>query len=135
MFLQCMCSLEELGMVHETNHSVHLHVYMYNYCHTDFLVQELNSKAESKFNKLKAQAKTKIANLNRELEKLRTEKGVDTSFNVSAIVSSVSTCMLYTRSGSSAHWYPGSRTFQRTCAIMTSYQSTLLNQLTVQVTR
>ena len=51
------------------------------------LLQELNSKAESKFNKLKAQAKTKIANLNRELEKLRAEKGGgDTSFNVSTLV-------------------------------------------------
>ena len=49
--------------------------------------QELNSKAESKFNKLKAQAKTKIANLNRELEKLKAEKGGgDTSFNASTLV-------------------------------------------------
>ena len=50
-------------------------------------VQELNNKAESKFNKLKAQAKTKIANLNRELEKLKTEReGADTSFNASTLV-------------------------------------------------
>ena len=53
-------------------------------------MQELNSKAESKFNKLKAQAKTKIANLNRELEKLRAEKGGggggEVSFNVSTLV-------------------------------------------------
>ena len=48
-------------------------------------VQELNAKAENKFNRLKAQAKTKIANLNREVEKLRTEKG-DTTFNLSAQV-------------------------------------------------
>ena len=48
-------------------------------------VQELNAKAENKFNRLKAQAKTKIANLNREVERLRTEKG-DTTFNLSAQV-------------------------------------------------
>ena len=66
------------------------------------VLQELNNKAESKFNKLKAQAKTKIANLNRELEKLKTEKGGgggDTSFNVSTLVrkntSSVLCCLLY----------------------------------------
>ena len=54
--------------------------------HTLPVLQELNNKAESKFNKLKAQAKTKIANLNRELEKMRAEKGADTSFNVSTLV-------------------------------------------------
>ena len=53
----------------------------------DCFRQELNSKAESKFNKLKAQAKTKIANLNKELEKLKAEKGGgDTSFNISTLV-------------------------------------------------
>ena len=57
--------------------------------HSSLILQELNSKAESKFNKLKAQAKTKIANLNRELEKLRAEKGGgggEVSFNVSTLV-------------------------------------------------
>ena len=39
------------------------------------LLQELNSKAEGKFNRLKAQAKTKITTLNRELERLREEHG------------------------------------------------------------
>lgn len=51
-----------------------------------YMLQELNSKAENKFNKLKAQAKTKISNLNKELEKLRAEKGADSSFNVSNLV-------------------------------------------------
>ena len=55
--------------------------------HFVIIFQELNSKAETKFNKLKAQAKTKIANLNKELASLRAEHG-ETPGNVSAMVSS-----------------------------------------------
>ena len=57
-------------------------MYMVQYCNTQsymymymYLFQELNSKAEGKFNRLKAQAKTKITTLNRELERLREEHG------------------------------------------------------------
>ena len=56
--------------------------------------QELNSKAESKFNRLKAQAKAKITTLNKELEKLRREHGVpalDSSAQVMVI--HVHTCI------------------------------------------
>ena len=38
-------------------------------------MQELNSKAEAKFNKLKNQAKVKIAALSRELEQMKGGKG------------------------------------------------------------
>ena len=51
--------------------------------------QELNGRAEGKFNRLKAQAKTKIATLSKELEKLRQEHGVpqlDLSAQVSIII-------------------------------------------------
>ena len=37
--------------------------------------QELNSKAEGKFNRLKTQAKVKIASLSKELERLRGDQG------------------------------------------------------------
>lgn len=58
--------------------------------------QELNSKAESKFNRLKAQAKAKITTLNKELEKLRREHGVpalDSSAQVMVIHVHVYTSM------------------------------------------
>ena len=51
-----------------------------------YLSQELNSKAEGKFNRLKAQAKTKIAALNKELERLREGQG-EPQLNLSAQVS------------------------------------------------
>ena len=53
------------------------------------MFQELNSKAEGKFNRLKAQAKTKITTLNKELEKLREEHGAP-PLDISAQVSSLS---------------------------------------------
>lgn len=46
----------------------------------------MNSKAETKFNKLKSQAKTKIAALNKEVEQLRGGKGEESAFNVSTLV-------------------------------------------------
>lgn len=54
------------------------------------LFQELHSKAEGKFNRLKTQAKNKIATLSKELEKLREEQGAS-PLNISAQVSCVST--------------------------------------------
>ena len=63
------------------------HIYMPTYTHTQ--TQELNSKAETKFNKLKAQAKSKIAALNKELERVKGEKGEQPSLNVSAQVNSL----------------------------------------------
>ena len=56
--------------------------------YTVVIFQELNSKAEGKFNRLKTQAKTKIAALNKELEKLREEHGAP-PLNISAQVSGV----------------------------------------------
>ena len=54
-------------------------------------VQELNAKAESKFNRLKTQAKNKIAGLNREVERLKEEKGggatAEDSVNTSSYLS------------------------------------------------
>ena len=55
----------------------------------DWLVQELNSRAEGKFNRLKTQAKTKIAALNKELERLREEHGAAPQLNISAQVSTL----------------------------------------------
>lgn len=57
-----------------------------SYCLFSCLSQELNSKAEGKFNRLKAQAKTKIAALNKELERLREGQG-EPQLNLSAQVS------------------------------------------------
>ena len=55
-------------------------------------VQELNSKAENKFNKLKSQAKNKIASLTKEVESLRVTRGEESMVNVSTLVSSTLTC-------------------------------------------
>ena len=62
----------------------------YIHVHKDSF-QELNSKAEGKFNRLKSQAKTKIAALNKELEKLREEHGAS-PLDSSAQVSHTCTC-------------------------------------------
>ena len=87
----------------------HIHMYIHTHTHT----QELNSKAETKFNKLKAQAKSKIAALNKELERVKGEKGEQPSLNVSAQVNSVTvispvchTCIHFltaSKSGSCSH--------------------------------
>ena len=62
--------------MHTHKHNTHTHTH-----------QELNSKAEGKFNRLKTQAKTKISALNKELEGLRVEGGAP-QLNLSAQVSS-----------------------------------------------
>ena len=57
------------------------------------LLQELNVKAETKFKKLKAQAKAKIGDLTREMEKLKEERGMgggEGEANISALNVSVS---------------------------------------------
>ena len=46
--------------------------------------QDLYSKAEGKFNRLKTQAKTKIRDLTSQLERLREEQGASPQLNLSA---------------------------------------------------
>ena len=61
------------------------------------LLQELNSKAEGKFNSLKAQAKTKITTLNRELERLREEHGAPPLDISAQVCISIALLIRYTR--------------------------------------
>ena len=62
-----------------------------------YLFQELNSKAEGKFNRLKAQAKTKITTLNRELERLREEHGAPPLDISAQVCISIALLISYTR--------------------------------------
>ena len=61
------------------------------------LFQELNTKAEGKFNRLKAQAKTKITTLNRELERLREEHGAPPLDISAQVCISIALLIRYTR--------------------------------------
>ncbi len=70
---------------------VYIKIYTWEVCHSlsvmfAVCVQELNSKAESKFHKLKTQAKNKIASLSKEVEGLRAAKGEESPGNLSALV-------------------------------------------------
>lgn len=56
-----------------------------------WLLQELNAKAEAKFKKLRAQAKNKIADLNREMQRLKEGRSAgDDSLTTSSLNISVS---------------------------------------------
>ena len=68
---------------------MHFNLHVHVQCTCVLMSQELNGRAEGKFNRLKAQAKTKIATLSKELEKLRQEHGVpqlDLSAQVSILI-------------------------------------------------
>ena len=63
-------------ILYTLDHTLHIPSFLF--------LQELNLKAEAKFNKLKNQAKGKITALSRELEQLKGGKG-DTHLNTSQV--------------------------------------------------